>query len=986
MESNAAPAAPSLPGERRRLTLLFTDLSGSTAIGRQLEPEQYRLLMHALRQVWQEAASRFAARVVSAQGDGAILAFGLEGTSEVDGLHAVQAALHIHQAVAAMRPEGVPAGLLPLQMHSGVHAGLLLVALGDDDRDEPDLTGDVTNAAAHLSKRARAGQLLVTQAALGPHAQAFELSDPPPERRDRAAEAGLGRVFRVIGPRPVRRGAAAGERAPLQPFIGRGAELARLLDFAGDTRTDAARCLVVMGEAGIGKTRLLEQFSARAGALGLKLLRGVCEHGLGAEPLHAFSRMVRPAGGHAELPATPAAWRARLEALHGAGPVLLLLDDWQWADDASRQVLAALLSPGGRWRAVLAGRPDPAAGAWQPGVQTIELAPFDIAQTQAAVRRLLPQADPFLAQRIHDYAGGVPLYIEELCHSASAQTLEQALQRGGATQGWLSMLVASRLDRLTPALREVAQAAAVVGRFVPQPLLQAALGRAPDPAALQALAEADFLRPMAATGDTLAFKHGITRDAVYEASGLNLRRAMHRRVAEHIQRTTPPEHLPDVCEALAYHLGGADQPAQAAHFAELAGNKAMAASAIDLAKGHFRSALLALGGLPDRHAHYEAWRSIARRLGFVSVFDPSLDDPPLFELARGLAREQGDVPGAAYAGYWLAYVHYALGNTRTAVRCCRQALEDAARIDDPRLQAQLRLALGQALATAARPDEALATFDAPLRLARRTLEAADLATRVRLAPAVAYATACRAAVLGDMGQFALAEAGFDEALGLCPAPGHEVESSVLCWRASVRLWQGRWSEALADAQAAQQVAERVRSSYQYAMSRSLGARARWCLHGEESDIAALRESTAWLTSRGKHLAVSLNHGWLADMAATLGRGHETRLHAAQALRRWRDDDALGAAMAARALAAVETAAGYLSGAGRHLALAERAARRRGAAHEAVHNLVARADLAAAAGAPEQAAEDRAQALAAMRALGMGGHLERAPAAPARQGA
>jgi len=122
----------------------------------------------------------------------------------------------------------------------------------------------------------------------------------------------------------------------------------------------------------------------------------------------------------------------------------------------------------------------------------------------------------------------VPLFIEELCHSISAGNPSDSLQ-GRATHGWVATLVASRLARLPPEQVNVVRAAAVIGNTVPNWLLVSACGGAPDQATVRALADADFLYAAPAAGG-LRFKHGITKDAVYESIGLRERQALHQRV------------------------------------------------------------------------------------------------------------------------------------------------------------------------------------------------------------------------------------------------------------------------------------------------------------------------------------------------------------------------------------------------------------------------------------------------------------------------
>ena len=286
-------------------------------------------------------------------------------------------------------------------------------------------------------------------------------------------------------------------------------------------------------------------------------------------------------------------------ALSARAPLLLVIDDWQWADDASRQLLDALLQVPGGPRVMLASRPRDDGTEWISGAPHLLLDPFQGMETDLAVRRWLPHADPFLVARIHSYAGGVPLFIEELCHSASANNLSEAIE-GTGTKGWVGTLVASRLARLP---QEQAERGAFRGgrrQSGAERVVDFGLWQRAGSGDMQALADADFLYADAAAGG-LRFKHGITRDAVYDSIGLNERQALHQRVEAALLARSEQTDREDTLEALAYHSRGAGHWQSAAHYAERAGDKAMAAFALDRA----RDAIPDRDGIAGRRARRE---------------------------------------------------------------------------------------------------------------------------------------------------------------------------------------------------------------------------------------------------------------------------------------------------------------------------------------------------------------------------------------------
>ncbi|MCE4555500.1 ATP-binding protein [Roseateles cellulosilyticus] len=992
----ASPVSAATPdtagaGQRRLLTLLFADLSGSTAMAEWMEAEHYAAMLAALREVHERIVPHHGGVIARIQGDGMLAVFGHPEVREDDGRRATEAALELHAAVRRLVPPGPkPSGFRGLTLHSGIHAGIVLINDGDQMRGRFELLGNAPNIAARLAEAAKADEIIASEESLGLQSQFFD-TGPRLTLQLRGRATPLA-AYRVLGRAAVGRRFDASVRRGLTPFVGREAELAQLQAALGGALSGQTLWLGVRAGAGVGKTRLAEEFLRHAAELAAHagqpchIHRGYCESYLSAEPLQPFLQMLRALDGMGDPPAELAAAQhsapgdradallALMTALARRAPQLVFIDDLQWADDASMRLLHRLRATAARQSLPLlllsASRPATARlAAHDEGAHIIDLPPLAEREAAHAVQQLLPQGDPFVAAEVQRHAGGNPLFIEELCHAA-AETPDGLVQ-GQSSSAWLAALVESRVGRLLPEQAALVRVAAVIGNVIPAWLLEALSGCGEQHPAVRALAVQDFIFPDQLPGQ-LRFKHGITRDVVYEATGLHERQALHRRIR--IELTARGGTESQLHEQLAYHAAAANDWAAAALHAEAAGDQALAVSALDRAKKQFRAALAALEFLetPDEseeatRLRHRRWVGIAQRLGMACVFDASQDDLRVLRHAAALAEADGDPGLIARTEYWLAYVGYALGETRVSLRHARSAVAKAEQCGDQALLAQLPGTVGQLQAAAAHYADALPMLD--LAIGRQRSRASKSAiNRIGLG----FSLCCRAYVRGDQGHFDEAHALFAEALAPFAGSGHAVEASIQGWRAAVLLWQGRWAEAREAADVAHRVGAQVRSMFTCAMGHAAAAYGAWMQSADPGAAQRILDATAWLAPRGGGLYSSFNHGWLADIYAVQGHARAARHHIALALQRGRQHDWIGGAMAYRAAARLAACAGDATQARRYVALARRVADRRDSAHEAAVTTLLAAELKLDAGWPD--ALDRARA--ELTRLGMAGFLQR----------
>jgi class 3 adenylate cyclase/tetratricopeptide (TPR) repeat protein len=940
------PATP-----RRHLTILFSDLSGFSKFASAVEPEFTLDVLNHLRECSTRVVRKYGGIIVEVRGDGVVAMFGFPQATEQDGRRATEAALEMHEAIRGLPLGGVSSDLPPLHLHSGIHCGQVVLEQNLHSPNRYEFGGNVTTVAARLSDRAGPDEILVSATTLGGESHFFEIRDLGHLVLDGIVEPFA--VIQVLGHSSVSTRYEARTQTGMTPFVGRTQELELLKQSLDDVLAGAACEVAVVASAGVGKTRLVEQFLHQAARLPTQVCRGYCENYLGAEPLQPFLQILRqlskpesveslagsdPDGARRQesrdVSQSPELQRALaigllsnklaaprsadnavgalcelFAATAGRHPLVVFIDDWQWADDATRQVVATLREMKLHSMLLLIASRDPPDADRTGGIRTLELAPFDRGEAALAIRALRPDVDPIATDHIQQLSGGNPLFIEELCHRARLAGAGLDTDRRGSLPAWLSTLIESRVGRLPTAQVELVRVAAVLGTVVPAWLLEHVTGYGSEDPIFDQLSQKDLIYRGEFEG-TWRFKHGITRDVIYASVGLREREALHRRIGNLLEQRAIEQGYESLLEALSYHFRAAAEPQRAAHYAGLAGDKALAAAAPDRARNQYAAALTALDSMAWSDEIYQRWSLIVHRFGLACVFDPTRDQLRIFDRAVARSRERSDYSGMARAEYWLGLVHYALGDSGTAIRhydvaraCCAQAHATATSGGDSEcamemeaLGVQLLATMGQARAAACEHEVALDLLDEALAVKRRHRRAGH--------PAVgsAYALACKGAVLGYLGRFAEAYDCFDEALEAIRAGHSAVESSVVGWRSAVCLWHGRWRDARECAIRAQNLAQRVGSLYVIAMGQSVAAYATWMLDQAPGSIDAIAQATSWLESRDKRLSISMSYGWLADVAAAMGDSPRTRLYAARAIRRARMRDPLGEAAGYRAMA------------------------------------------------------------------------------------
>lgn len=948
-----APPAPMAAGSRRHhLAILFCDLSDSTRIAASMEPEVYADLLQHLRNMLTEIVARHGGEIARIDGDGALCIFGYPESHEDAGRRATEAAIDLHAAAATLDQHAATGGPL-IRLHSGIHAGAVLLREGDIVRGRFEILGDATNVAARLCDLAGSGDIVVSKSTLG--ADRYFFRSGPPQQVNVAGHAEPLDILNIYGREAVTSRFIARARGGVTPFAGRAAEMERLRAWLSDR---SAGPMLVVGEPGIGKSRLLAEFLGEAAAKGVQVHRGYCEAYLGASPLQPFTHLVRsiigdPAaeisgsavptnGGTAAGTGADRAVqiiRSLIDDMAAGGPCIVAIDDWQWADGASREVLETLAAGPTPIRFLLASREPDARLIAATSAMRIEIPPLSPAETEAAIATLLATPDPLLARRIAQESGGSPLFLEELCHAP--------LRRVGAAgeldrDAWLAMLIQARFGRLTTEQAILVRTASVIGHMVPTWLFSATTGVEPDDPVIAELAEADFLFP-SDVGATLRFKHGLTRDVIYRAIGLKERPALHRRVVKALEEEASRSGEQPLLDALAYHYFASGDAARAVPYAIRAGDAALTAGALDHAQDHYRAAFetVATQGA-DSPLTEQVW-PLFNKYGLACIVDPSPDQMDVMrEMARRL-EALGNAKARVRSGYWIGLIAYGLGEAEQSVTHLTGALRSAEELGQTSFVPQIQAKLAQSLFAAGRYVEADALFT-------RVLDALSCKAANVGADAHAYALCCHGFLHSDRGDFAAAGRRYAEADVVLSSAAPAVMAACLTQKSAVCLYRGEWGGAIAHAQHCLELCGRTHARYHTIMSNALAAYAQWQLDRHPRSVETLEGAVRWFLSGASRQRASLVFGWLADIMAETGRPELARQYADLATERVdRAGDRLGEAMAYRALARLAAAQGRSGQVEPYLAAAYKSASIRGSPREEAQTRLCEGELALAAG-------------------------------------
>jgi class 3 adenylate cyclase/tetratricopeptide (TPR) repeat protein len=818
-------------GERKLVTVLCCTVANAPALVEALGLDAAHSLMQAIYSLALDEMQRYDGTIQHVTSNDFVVLFGAPVAQEDHARRAVLAALGLQQRLRQSQPElRLPSGA-DLEVSMALHSGLVALGqIGTDAHRMAMVVGETPMVAATLARRTAPGTLVASETTIRLVQGEVRTAALPPWPGDEPTIRVP--VYQILQFVPQRLPLAASEGRPYSPFVGREADLAVLYARLALVERGQGHVVGIRGEPGIGKSRLLFEFRHGLSPHRVTYMQGRCQSYGSMMPYLPMRDLVRGAVGLAEAESATAV-SARVEArlqemgmasapwtpylLHLLGretlptpaaglspehvkertfealhqllfhhsrqqPCVVEIEDLHWIDATSEAYLAALVERLAALPLLLlvtsrpGYRPPGLDKSYVTQIALQPLGPDESRQVVRAVLRRTPLATAF-EQEILAKAEGNAFFLEELARAMAAQGSHTATLQVPDT---IQAVIAARIDRLPPEVKQLLQTAAVIGATVPLAVLQAMTGfsEAVLRRSLAHLQAAEFLYETPLLAElTYTFKHILIHEVAYGSLLQEQRRALHAGVVEALERLYA-DHLQAWTERLAHHALHGGVWDKAYGYFRQAGNSAIARSAHREAVACLEQALVALQHLPERRDTIEQAIDLRFSLRGVLVQLGELDRALTYlHEAETLAQTLDDPHRLGHIASYMARYCFLMGEHAVALRAGQRALSLAATLDDISLQVAGNMYLGQIY-------HALGDYPQALHVLRQNvtlLVGPLLQERFGMAnlPAVT-SRAFLAYCLAELGQFDAGVACGAEGLRLAEAAGHANSLAIAC--------------------------------------------------------------------------------------------------------------------------------------------------------------------------------------------------------------
>jgi class 3 adenylate cyclase len=738
-------AGASLAGERKQVTVLFADVMDSMELAEQCDPEEWRRIMERFFALLCEGVHRFEGTVDKFTGDGAMALFGAPIAHEDHAARACQAALHLNEELATFSAELRSEHGLNFLVRIGLNSGEVVVgSIGEDLAMDYTAIGHTVGLAQRMEALAEPGKAYLTEHTAALAEGYFDLRDLG-EFTVKGVHEPL-RVHELSGLGRLRTRFEVSRAHGLSRFVGREEETATLEAALARASEGDAQVVCVVGEAGVGKSRLCYEFAERCRERGIDVWEGHCKARGESLPLMPLLEVLRSYFGIADRDTGQAArekiaGRALLldESLKEELPLLFdllgvsdaerpepidpearqrrlfaafnrlaaarselavyLIEDLHWIDPGSAAFLENLVDglPGTRTLVIANFRPGYQAEWMQRSYcGRLALAPLRAEASEELLRGLLG-SDPSLdglAEQIRERTGGNPFFIEELIQGLAeggslvgergAYRLGRPLDEG-AIPATVQAVIAARIDHLTERGKQLLRTAAVIGREFTEPVLRRVAGL-PEPelrAALRALLNGELIYQQTLVPEPeYSFKHQLIEEVAYRSQLADARARLHGEVARATEELYP-DRLDELAALVSRHLEQAGEKLAAARWGARAAVWAGFADPVEALR-HWQRVSKLTDSAPesDEAAAIGTW---ARMYIITFGWRLGADEAEVrrtFDEARELAKRSGDVRALAFALAAYAHTRVMAGEAADHIDMLLQALRLAEQTGD----------------------------------------------------------------------------------------------------------------------------------------------------------------------------------------------------------------------------------------------------------------------------------------------------------------
>ena len=653
-----------IEGERKHITALFSDMSGYTEMSEKLDPEEVKEITSRIFSEVAKIVAKYEGFIEKFIGDAVMALFGVPKSHEDDPVRAIKAAREIHAAVNAISHKLEEKIGQPLEMHTGINTGLVVTGDIDLEKGTHGAVGDTINLASRLSDLAKPGEIIVSL-------KTRELSTAYFKIKKLGQAAIKGKVqpittYRVEDEIGLKSHFDVSEKHGLTVYSGREQELNLLQSCLEKAVVGKGQFVTVVGEAGMGKSRLLYEFQNSIDRDKVKVWRGYCQSFWSATNYFPFIKILRhglhlreknkPEDLHEFVVSSTCAINQKLEKYlpfylqilsipskdyqlpeHLEGqelkyafqdamaaisilkseqqPLVLILEDWHWVDEASDSALKHLVSVIGSHHLLVVTiyRPIYSSnwGNWSYHTPIV-LKPIDSVQEKNIIKSVfnVEHLPTGLADLIIARSGGNPLFIEEICRSliedglvevneAKQAILTQAL--GSLTiPDKIQAIISARFDLLDHDAKETLRIASVIGRRFGQQILKTIYkGRVSISQVLEKLKTLEMIQQTRVLPEAeYWFRHALTKEVVYENLLLKRRKVLHGLIGQALEELYPDQHEEQV-NLLQYHFRMAENWSKAIYYGYQSAEKALRLSQFQEAVTMYEQVLRWLLRLPE---------------------------------------------------------------------------------------------------------------------------------------------------------------------------------------------------------------------------------------------------------------------------------------------------------------------------------------------------------------------------------------------------